>query len=128
MASVPPPAPPRQIAKTDAAGPDRVGRLLRSMSDPVYSGMTKQSMMGGGSSATSPSAMQLLDTPADVTGAEVVHQNALTSGDAMHTGAEMMGRAVVASDRSKITLHMAPVFQTATDRSDVKLTAIPGGQ
>ncbi len=123
LASVPPPSPPKAAG---ASGPNGVYDLLRRMSDPAFSGMTKQSMMGGGSSATSPSALQLLDIPADVTGPEVVRQNAMTAGE--HTGAEMMGQAVVAADRSKITLHMAPVFQTATDRPEVKLTAIPGGQ
>ena len=90
--------------------------------------MTGKSMMAGGTAANSPSAMQLLDTPTDVSGPEVVRQNPLTSTDTQHTGAEMMGQAVIAADRSKITLHMAPVFQTATDRPEVKLTAIPGGQ
>jgi hypothetical protein len=101
--------------------------LLRHMSDPVYSGMTKQAMMAG-SSATGSSAMQATDNPTDVIGPEVVHQNALTVGESNRMGAEIMGRAVVAADRSKITVHMAPVFQTATDRPEVKLSAIPGGQ
>ena len=126
MASVPPPMARKAAKAAGATRPDQVYDLLRSMSDPTYSGMTKKSMMGG-SSAAGPSAMQMLDTP-DVTGPEVVHQNTLTSGDTIHTGAAMMGQATVASDRSKITVHMAPVFQTATDRPEVKLTAIPGGQ
>ena len=124
LASVPPPA-ARKAAKDSATSrPDRVYDLLRSMSDPTYSGMTRQAMLGG-SSAAGPSAMQVLDAP-DVTGPEIVHQNALTMGD--HNGAAMMSQAVVASDRSKVTVHVSPAFQTATDRPDVKLTAIPGGQ
>ena len=54
----------------------------------------------GGSSAAGSSAMQMLDAP-DVTGPEIVHQNTLTAGDAIHTGAAMMGQAVVASDRQQ---------------------------
>jgi hypothetical protein len=124
LAMVPPPAPRKAETKTAARSPDKVYDMLRMMSDPVYSGMNKQAMMGG----AAPAGSQLLDTPPPVAGEELIHQNKLTADDAPHTGAEIMGRAVVASDRSKITVHVAPVFQTASDRSEVKLSAIPGGQ
>ena len=125
LASVPPPA-PRKVEQTAANRPDRVYNLLRAMAEPAYSGMTKQSMMGG-SSAAGPLTGQMLDVPTDL-GPELVHQNKLNTGDALRTGAEIMGEAVVSSDRSKVTMRMAPVFQTATDHSDVKLSVIPGGQ
>ena len=107
--------------------PIRIGciNLLRTMAEPAYSGMSRKTMMGGGTAG--PSTMQMLDGPQDGTDTEVVHQNRLTAGGA-RTGAEMMGEAVIASDRSKVTIHLAPVFQTATDKPEVKLSAIPGGQ
>ena len=126
LASVPPPAPRKAPPKTAGNDPNRVYNLLRKMAEPAYSGMSRQTMMGGGT--TGPSAMQVLDGPTETTGTEVVHQNRLTAGGTPHTGAEIMGEAVIASDRSKVTIHMAPVFQTATDKPEVKLIAIPGGQ
>jgi ATP phosphoribosyltransferase regulatory subunit HisZ len=61
-------------------------------------------------------------------GAEVVHQNRLATSNALQTGAEMAGRAVVSADGREITMSLAPVFQTATDVPEVKLSAIPGGK
>jgi hypothetical protein len=124
LATVPPPA-QRKTNPESRGGSDRVYNTLRMMSDPVYSGMTKQGMMAG---AAGSSAGSMFDTPPPVEATELVHQNKLATTDTLHTGAEIMGEVVVAPDRSKVTVHMAPVFQTATDRPDVKLTAIPGGQ
>jgi hypothetical protein len=129
LASVPPPAPPKpRRAATAANGPDRVYNMLRMMSDPVYAGMNKQAMMGGAAGETAPSAMSMLDASPTATGAEWVHQNKLATDDSVHAGVEIIGQTVVAPDRAKITVHMAPVFSTASDRADVKLSAIPGGQ
>jgi hypothetical protein len=129
LATVPPPAPRNpQRSASAAGGPDRVYNLLRMMSDPVYAGMNKQAMMSGGTAETAPSAMSMLDAPPTSVGAELVHQNKLATDNTLQGGAEIMGQAVVAPDRGKITVHMAPVFSTASDRADVKLSAIPGGQ
>jgi hypothetical protein len=130
LASVPPPAPRKteRSARAAKGGPDRVYNLLRMMSDPVYSGMNKQAMMSGGAGESAPSAMSMLDAPPASYQAEVVHQNKLVNDDTTHTGAEIMGRAVFSPEQGTMTVHMAPVFQTASDRADVKLTAIPGGQ
>lgn len=127
LATVPPPVAHRSDATSTAQRPDRVYNLLRAMAEPAYSGQTKQSMMGG-TSAEGPSTMDVLDTPPEILGAELVHQNKLNTDDTLRTGAEMMGEAIVASDRSKITVRMAPVFRTASDVPEVKLTSIPGGQ
>jgi hypothetical protein len=126
LASVPPPAPRKPAKAATVRGRDQMFLALQKMSEPAYAGMSKQAMMGGGA-ATGPSAMQMFDTPTESAGPEVAYQNRLTTGD-LHAGTEMMGQAVVASDRSKITVHVSPVFQTATDHPEVKLSTIPGGQ
>jgi hypothetical protein len=90
--------------------------------------MTKQGMMGG-TSAAGPLGGQMLDAPVDIAGPELVHQNKLNTGDTLRSGGvEIMGEATVAADRSKVTVRMAPVFQTASDQPEVRLSSIPGGQ
>jgi hypothetical protein len=93
------------------------------MAQPGYAGQARSGMTGGAAAAG-----QMFDTPPEATGEEVVHQNKLNTADTLRTGAEIMGETVVAADRSKVTVRMAPVFRTATDRPEVKLSAIPGGQ
>jgi tetratricopeptide (TPR) repeat protein len=127
LATVPAPA-PRKPAAAKTGGQDRVYNLLRAMAEPAYSGMTKQGMMGGGTSAAGPMTGQMLDVNPDVSGPALVHQNKVNGSDTMRTGAEFVSEATVATDGSKVTVRMSPVFQTATDRPDVKLTSIPGGQ
>jgi tetratricopeptide (TPR) repeat protein len=122
LTTVPPPA-PRKAPPAAAAGPDRVYNLLRAMAQPGYAGQARSGMTGGAAAAG-----QMFDTPPEATGEEVVHQNKLNTADTLRTGAEIMGETVVAADRSKVTVRMAPVFRTATDRPEVKLSAIPGGQ
>jgi hypothetical protein len=125
LAAVPPPAPRPSDGRARAANPDRVYDLLRAMAEPAYSGMTKQGMVGG-TSAGGPMANQVLDVTPDL-GVELVHQNRLATADALQTGAEIMGRAVISPDRREVTMSLAPVFQTASDLPQVKLSPIPGG-
>jgi tetratricopeptide (TPR) repeat protein len=126
LATVPPPA--RRPTAAPAVSQDRVYNLLRAMSEPAYSGMTKAAMMGG-TSAAGAAAAQVLDGPPDAVAAELVHQNKLNTGDTFRSGGvELVGEATVSADRSKVTVRMAPVFQTASDRPEVKLSMIPGGQ
>jgi hypothetical protein len=127
LATVPPPA-RRAVEAATGPAPDRVYNLLRAMAEPAYSGMTKQGMLGG-TSAAGPLGGQLLDAPTDIAGSELVHQNKLNTADTLRSGGVgIMGEAVVSADRSKVTVRMEPVFQTASDRVDVKLSTIPGGQ
>jgi hypothetical protein len=125
-ASVPPPV-ARRPERAAAAGtaPDRVYNLLRAMAEPAYSGMTKQGMVGG-TSASGPMAAQVANTASDI-GMEVVHQNRLATANCLQTGTELVGQAVFSAERREIKMSLAPVFQTASDAPEVKLSLIPGG-
>jgi hypothetical protein len=57
-------------------------------------------------------------------GPEVHHQNRLGSG----AGADLVGQAVVSSDRRSVRVTAAPIFQTATAEPEVNLSLIPGGR
>jgi hypothetical protein len=122
-ALVPPPAPRRsEPAARPVGGPDRVFNLLRAMSEPAYAGMSKQAMIG----MTGGPTTQVTDAGRPI-GSEVIHQNRLASSNALLTGAEMVGRAVVSADGRELTMSLTPVFQTASDMPEVKLPLIPGG-
>ena len=126
LATVPPPV-QRKAPAEAAPGQDRVYNLLRAMAKPAYSGMTKQGMLAGSSPPAHgrPVARRAFGNQRP----ELVHQNRLNTGDTLRSGGiELMGEATVASDRSKVTVHMSPVFQTASDRPEVRLSSIPGGQ
>jgi hypothetical protein len=120
-ATVPPPAP--RTPPVVQRDPDRVFNLLRAMAEPAYAGMAKQHMAAGGTSAAGTLNSQVMNSAVDV-GPEVYHQNKLGSG----AGADLVGQAVVSSDRRSVRVSAAPVFQTATAEPEVNLSLIPGGR
>jgi hypothetical protein len=120
-ATVPPPAP--RTPPVVARDPDRVFNLLRAMAEPAYAGMAKQHMAAGGTSAAGTLNSQVMNSAVDL-GPEVYHQNTIGSG----TGADLVGQAVVSSDRRSVRVTAAPVFQTATAQPEVNLSLIPGGK
>src|SRR5207248_1934551 len=121
-ATVPPPAP--RTPTVVARDPDRVFNMLRAMAEPAYAGMTKQHMASGGTSAAGTLNAQVMNSAIDL-GPEVYHQNSLGS---MGAGADLVGQAVVSSDRRSVRVSAAPAFQTATASPDINLSLIPGGK
>ena len=93
------------------------------MAEPAYAGMTKQHMAAGGTSAAGSLNAQVMNSAVDV-GPELYHQTKLGSG----SGADLVGQAVVSSDRRSVRVSAAPVFQTATAQPEVNLSLIPGGR
>jgi tetratricopeptide (TPR) repeat protein len=120
-ATVPPPAP--RTPPVVARDPDRVFNLLRAMAEPAYAGMAKQHVAASGTSAAGTLNSQVMNSAVEM-GPEVYHQQKLGSG----TGADLVGQAVVSSDRRSVRVSAAPVFQTATAEPEVNLSLIPGGR
>lgn len=123
IATVPPPAPRRTEVATGTS-PDRIFNLLRSMSEPSFTASSKTPIAGGTSAAGGMNTQMMEITP-DI-GPEIIHQNKLSTG--MSTGTDMQGQAVVSSDRKSIKWSLSPVFQTASNEPEVKLSSIPGGK